>query len=140
MNFCFISPLRQRPLICHFVGGTKNDKLTLNFIVWPSTIYLFPVCLRFYPCFLSITNCIQHSATSTDVERLFSRGRLILSHTRSRLATQSTRALLCLGSWSLAGLVKDSDVAAVAVLDEVEAKIELDRLGDVLSRTCRGKV
>jgi hypothetical protein len=37
---------------------------------------------------------------------------------------QSTRALLCLGSWSLSRLVKDSDVEAVTVLDEVEAKIE----------------
>lgn len=79
-------------------------------------------------------------ATSTDVERLFSRGRLILSHTRSRLSTESTRALLCLGSWSLAGLVKDSDVEAVAVLDDVTAKIELEKLGNVLSRTRRGKV
>ncbi|KIK05954.1 hypothetical protein K443DRAFT_90478, partial [Laccaria amethystina LaAM-08-1] len=79
-------------------------------------------------------------ATSTDVERLFSCGRLILSHTRSRLSTESTRALLCLGSWSLAGLVKDLDVEAVAVLDNVAAKIELEKLGDVLSRTHRGKV
>ncbi|KDR83009.1 hypothetical protein GALMADRAFT_134522 [Galerina marginata CBS 339.88] len=56
-------------------------------------------------------------ATSTDVGRLFSRGHLILPHTRSRLSTESTHAFLCLGSWSLAGLVKDLDVEAVTVLD-----------------------
>lgn len=59
-------------------------------------------------------------ATSVDVERVFSRGRLVLSHVRSRLSAQSTRALLCLGSWSLLDLVKDTDVLAVTVLDEVE--------------------
>jgi len=63
-------------------------------------------------------------ATSVDVERLFSRGRLLLSHVRSRLSAQSTRALLCLGSWSRLGLVKDTDVLAVTVLDDVEGDEE----------------
>ena len=49
-------------------------------------------------------------AMSVDVERLFSKGRLLLSHVRSRLSVQLIRALLCLNSWSLAGLVKDEDV------------------------------
>ncbi|KIJ16147.1 hypothetical protein PAXINDRAFT_76130, partial [Paxillus involutus ATCC 200175] len=40
-------------------------------------------------------------ATSIDVERLFSRGCLIITHTRSHLSAQTTRALLCLGAWSL---------------------------------------
>lgn len=65
-------------------------------------------------------------ATSVDVERIFSRGRLILSHVRSRLSAQSTRALLCLGSWSSLGLVKDTDVLAVAVLDDVEGNDEYE--------------
>lgn len=72
------------------------------------------------------------AATSVNVERLFSRGRLVLSHTRSRLSVTSTRALLCLGSWSLMGLVKDEDVTAVAGMDEVEGRIELERLGEML--------
>jgi hypothetical protein len=63
-------------------------------------------------------------ATSVDVERIFSRGRLILSHVRSRLSAQSTRSLICLGSWSLLGLVKDSDVMAVSILPDVEAEGE----------------
>jgi hypothetical protein len=64
------------------------------------------------------------SATSVDVERIFSRGRLVLSHVRSQLSSQSTQALLCLGSWSLLGLVKDTDVLAVTVLREVEGDEE----------------
>ena len=62
----------------------------------------------------------------------------MLSHTRSRLSAQSTCALLCVGSWSLAGLVLDEDVAAIALLDEVEGKLELDRLAHVLGKTYRG--
>ena len=72
------------------------------------------------------------TATSVDVERLFSRGRLILSHMRSQLSVVSTRALLCLGSWSLRGLVRDEDVKAVALLDEIQGQIELDKLGDLM--------
>jgi hypothetical protein len=65
-------------------------------------------------------------ATSVDVERVFSRGRLVLSHVRSRLSAQSTRALICLGSWSLKGLVMDSDVLAVGSLADVEGDEELE--------------
>jgi hypothetical protein len=60
------------------------------------------------------------SATSVDVERTFSQGRLILSHVRSRLSVQSTRALLCLGVWSTMGYVRDSDILPAAVLPEVD--------------------
>jgi hypothetical protein len=35
------------------------------------------------------------------------------------MSSQTTHALLCLGSWSLQGLVKDKDVKAVAMLPEV---------------------
>ena len=72
---------------------------------------------------------------SVDVERVFSQGRLLLSHIRSRLSVQSTRALMCLGVWSLLGYVKDSDVKAVVVLlelradeDEDELEIDWDRI------------
>jgi hypothetical protein len=92
--------------------------------------------LSFHPWYV---NCvilmplvlIFSTATSVDVERLFSRGRLILSHTRSRLSVASTRALLCLGSWSQAGLVRDEDVEAVVKLDEVDARVELNKLAEV---------
>jgi hypothetical protein len=68
-------------------------------------------------------------ATSVDVERVFSQGRLLLSHVRSRLSVQSTRALMCLGVWSLLGFVKDKDILQAAVLPEVdgaEDKLNLD--------------
>jgi hypothetical protein len=64
-------------------------------------------------------------ATSVDVERLFSRGRLLLSHVRSRLSAQSTRALLCLGIWSKLNLTRDDDVKKVSELPDLEGDDEL---------------
>lgn len=58
------------------------------------------------------------------MERVFSKGRILLSHLRSRLSVQSTRALLCVGDWSLKGYVKSCDVKAAAVLPEVEGEEE----------------
>ena len=60
-------------------------------------------------------------ATSVAVEHEFSRGRLVLPHIRSRLSVQSTRALMCTGSWSLLGLVKDGDISG-ALGEEVEGE------------------
>ena len=71
-------------------------------------------------------------ATSVDVEHLFSRGRLLLSHTRSHLSVASTRALLCLGSWSLLGLVRDEDIETVSQMNDIDAQAELNRLGHIL--------
>ena len=59
-------------------------------------------------------------ATSIDVEHVFSKGRILLSHLRNRLSVQSTRALMCLGAWSLMGYVRDSDVKAVTMLPDLE--------------------
>ena len=55
-----------------------------------------------------------------DVERVFSRGRLLLSHVRNRMTAQTTRAVLCVGNWSLAGYVRGRDAKKVAVLDDIE--------------------
>ncbi|KIK32879.1 hypothetical protein CY34DRAFT_27129 [Suillus luteus UH-Slu-Lm8-n1] len=63
-------------------------------------------------------------ATSVDVERLFSRGRLLLSHVRSHLSAQSTRALLCLGSWSSLNLVKTEDVIKVSNMSDDKGEEE----------------
>ena len=60
------------------------------------------------------------------MERVFSRGRLILPHVRSHLSAQSTHALLCLGSWSLLGYIKDSDVEAVAIMPDVAGNVEVE--------------
>jgi len=62
------------------------------------------------------------TATSVAVEHVFSQGRLVLPYIRNRLSAQSTRALLCLGDWSLRGLVKDGDVKAAAVLPDVQGE------------------
>ncbi|EIW62753.1 uncharacterized protein TRAVEDRAFT_112599, partial [Trametes versicolor FP-101664 SS1] len=58
-------------------------------------------------------------ATSVDVERVFSRGRLLLPYVRNRLSAQSTRASMCLGTWSVHGLVLASDFAAAAQLPDL---------------------
>ncbi|EPQ50225.1 hypothetical protein GLOTRDRAFT_22647, partial [Gloeophyllum trabeum ATCC 11539] len=64
------------------------------------------------------------AATSVNIEHCFSRSRLLLLHTRNRLLSQSTRTLLCLGSWSLMGLVKDEDIRAITVLDDLDGPEE----------------
>ncbi|GLB45805.1 hypothetical protein LshimejAT787_3000140 [Lyophyllum shimeji] len=82
-----------------------------------------------YPCLSRMAlDYLTIPATSVDVERVFSRSHLILSHVRNRLSAQSTRALLCVGNWSLLGLVKDSDVSAVSSMPDVDGDedIELD--------------
>ena len=60
--------------------------------------------------------------TSVNIERLFSRGRLLLSHVRSRLSVQSTWALLCLESWSELNLIKPDDVNNITMLPDVEGE------------------
>jgi hypothetical protein len=81
------------------------------------------MCPINYPI-LDLTNPI---ATSVDVERVFSKGRLVLSHVRNGLSVQSTRALMCLGAWSRMDLVKDKDVMEAARLPDVDgSEPELD--------------
>jgi hypothetical protein len=57
-------------------------------------------------------------ATSTEVEHVFLRGCLLLSHICNRLSSQSTRVVLCLGYWSQLGLVEDEDVLQVTMMEE----------------------
>lgn len=59
-------------------------------------------------------------ATSVDVERVFSKGRLILSYIRNRLSVESSRALLCLGAWSKLGLVSKDDIRDTAKLPDLK--------------------
>ncbi len=65
--------------------------------------------------------CPRIIATSVDIERIFSRGRLLLPHVRNGLSAHSIRALLCLGEWSLLELVDDADIEGV-----VEKLAEVD--------------
>ena len=55
-----------------------------------------------------------------DVERVFSKGRLLLSHVRSRMNAQTTRAVLCVGAWSRAGYVKSADLRKAAQAADVD--------------------
>jgi hypothetical protein len=72
-------------------------------------------------------------ATSVNVERVFSKGQILLFHLRSRLSVQSTCALMCVGAWSLMGYVKNSDVKAAAVFLEVDGdEVELDDAWDMI--------
>ena len=59
-------------------------------------------------------------ATSVDVERVFSKGHLVLSHVRNRLTVESSWALLCLGAWSKLGLVSSDDIKTAASLPDAE--------------------
>ena len=54
------------------------------------------------------------------MERVFSKGRLLLSHVRNQLMVDSTWALLCLGTWSKLGYVNKEDLLAAAMLPEVK--------------------
>ena len=69
-------------------------------------------------------------ATSVDVERVFSQGRILLSHLRSRLSVQSIRALMCVGAWSLRGYVHDNDIKSA--ITSKDSEIPLDGKEDVL--------
>ena len=51
-------------------------------------------------------------------------GRILLSHIHNQVSSQSIRALMCLGSWSLLGLVKDKDLIAVTCEAEDEGDEE----------------
>jgi hypothetical protein len=72
-------------------------------------------------------------ATSVNVERVFSKGHILLSHLRSQLSVQSTRVLMCVGKWSSMGFVKDRDIlAAAALLEVVGEEEELGHDWDVI--------
>lgn len=66
------------------------------------------------------------AATSVDVERIFSIGRIILPHLRNGLSVQSIRAILCLGEWSRLGLVMDSDIMKEARTPAIEGDEDVE--------------
>lgn len=79
------------------------------------------------------------AATTVDVERVFSRGRILLSHTRNRLEAKSIRALMLVGEWSRMGLVEPNDVLPIPKdadgnpeVEEVKSAEELERLWSVV--------
>jgi hypothetical protein len=66
------------------------------------------------------------SATSVDVERVFSHGRILLSHLCNCTSAQTTRLLMCLQAWSLLGYVKSKDVLSVTQLPTTEGDDDED--------------
>lgn len=99
--------------------------MALNYLTIPGT-------WRASSHLFNLLTALFFVATSVDVERIFSRGRLILPHVRNGLSGQSIRALLCLGEWSLLGLIKDDDVFAGLrgyPMIEGEGDIELESGG-----------
>ena len=53
------------------------------------------------------------------MERIFSKGRLILPYTRNKLSAESVRALLCVGDWSRADLIGLDILRDVAAMDDL---------------------
>lgn len=49
-------------------------------------------------------NSSLSTASSVHAERVFSRGRILLPHTRNRLDPKSVQALMCLGDWCWTGV------------------------------------
>ena len=70
--------------------------------------------LKYLAIFLNII-----LAASVAVERVFSKGCLLLSHIQNRMSAQSMCALLCLGTWSKLGYVEIDDLTAAASLPDV---------------------
>lgn len=62
----------------------------------------------------------SYSLQTPHVERVFSRGRIVLSHLHNRLSVQTTRALMCLDVWSVLGYVKDHHLTPVTSLPDLE--------------------
>ena len=81
---------------------------------------IFSEFLIRYHCNLHSFTGIMLTATSIDVEWLFSGGHHIVTHTHSRLSAETTCALLCLGAWSILNLVKIRDVFAMAALKDLQ--------------------
>ncbi|KAJ8474625.1 hypothetical protein ONZ51_g7088 [Trametes cubensis] len=101
---------------------------------WHTRRRLFPRLSRMALDYLTIP--APDPATSVDVERTFSRGRLLLPHVRNRLSAQTTRALLCLGAWSVRGFIKKADLIDVAKLPDVkapESDVEMEDGWDVIT-------
>ena len=99
----------------------RLSRMAVSYLSCPGESQSALLCSLLFKLTLILT------ATSVDVERLFSRGRLLLSHVRNRLSTQRARALLCVGEWSRQGWVKDSDVLAA---DQVDSNSASDGPGE----------
>lgn len=81
----------------------RLSRMALDFLSAPGAYhhsYQYPTCL--------IVDA--YLATTVDVERVFSKGRILLSHTRNRLSANNTRAMMCVGEWTRLGLIRSDDI------------------------------
>ena len=62
--------------------------------------------------------------TLVNIEQIFSKGQILLSHLCSRLSVQSTQALMCVAAWSTMGFVKSSDIMTAAKVPEIDSEEE----------------
>ncbi|KAF7761978.1 hypothetical protein Agabi119p4_9970 [Agaricus bisporus var. burnettii] len=87
---------------------------------WVKRSGAYPNLSRMAQDYLSIP------ASSVDVERLFSRGRVILNHMRNRLDPRMFCAMLCLGEWIGVGVIQYEDLkVAVGGLPDISDNVEL---------------
>lgn len=56
-------------------------------------------------------------ASSVNVERTFSRGRILIPHLRNRLRGETIRALMCFGDWSRQDLFSNQELVDYLVSD-----------------------
>lgn len=89
----------------HRKAYPRLSRMALYYLTIPGMCSMLPLDR---PIVFSFVNF--PTATSVDVERIFSHGRLLLTHVRNRLSAQTTRALICLRWWIPLNLVKTSDV------------------------------
>ncbi|SJL18439.1 uncharacterized protein ARMOST_22028 [Armillaria ostoyae] len=93
---------------------STDTELTDNPLMWwKEKQSMYPCLSRMALDYLSIP------ATSVDVERTFSRGHLLISHIRNKLTAQTSRALMCLGQWSVYGFIHDTDIQDVSRMPEL---------------------
>ena len=130
----------------HYLAAEPDVTIenTLAWWVSPERRAMYPALSRMARCYLTIPRKFDasqhrsasyilntHVATSIGVERLFSKGRIIVTHLRNGLSAASIRALMCLNNWAPLGLVHNSDVLAVTMEDpskDPEADEDLEEL------------
>ncbi|PPQ81810.1 hypothetical protein CVT25_013646 [Psilocybe cyanescens] len=102
----------QDELDCYLAAEVKDVKDALMW--WYNRCSTFPCLFQMVCDYLSVP------ATTLNVERTFSQGCLMLPHVCNCLNVQSTHDLMCVGSWSVLGLIKDSNLKAVLRVDITE--------------------
>ena len=101
----WLSPLNMSRM--HLLGGLAKSMSFQSCQGWPEIIWVSQVSLT--PRSDSAYSC-GLLATSTAVERVFSRGRHLLHFTRNWLSASSLQAHLCLGSWAQHDLYRAEDI------------------------------